>query len=322
MGILDDALSSQDAKQSQRLSKEAQKTKIENNKVKEGTYRGIDLVDGTAKIQLDGQTNTTSGYKLITDAPLGDGDRVSIRPNGVGMPRADARNVAPDIAVEGIKIINDIAAFFGGMDFFVASGGKDITKPSSGMEILSILPWVDYLYSADTKRFKNKKQALPILTGTLRKPFGDPTVGAPNIGDPLLSSYEINFTRDQDGNDRNEIKIIMNVPLANLPSPFSVSSFLVVFPKKLFESKFTNIPVGTYGLLNSPIEVEMFVNNALIIASNTRQTNVDILEDAGNYSLSVFTSNAISAGSAIHTFSFRFRKRVTSGDPLPWFSLG
>ena len=100
MGILDDALNSQDAKRSQRLSKEAQKSKIDSNKIKEGTYRGIDLVDGTAKIQLDGQINTTSGYRLITNAPLGDGDRVSIRPNGVGMPRADAKNVAPKIAEE------------------------------------------------------------------------------------------------------------------------------------------------------------------------------------------------------------------------------
>ena len=97
MSILDDAINSQDAKRSQRLNKEAQKSKIENNKIKEGTYRGIDLVDGTAIVQLDGQDSTTSGYRLITNAPLGDGDRVSLRPNGVGLPRADAKNVAPKI---------------------------------------------------------------------------------------------------------------------------------------------------------------------------------------------------------------------------------
>lgn len=98
MGILDDALNSQDAKRSQRLNREAQKSKIEANKIKEGTYCGVDLVDGTALIQLDGQESITSGYRLITNAPLGDGDRVSLRPNGVGLPRADAKNVAPKIA--------------------------------------------------------------------------------------------------------------------------------------------------------------------------------------------------------------------------------
>ena len=95
MGILEDALNYQDTKRSQRMAQAALKAKIDARKIKEGTYRGIDLIDGTARIQLDGQPNTTSGYRLITNAPLGDGDRVSIRPDGVGLPRADARNVAP-----------------------------------------------------------------------------------------------------------------------------------------------------------------------------------------------------------------------------------
>lgn len=122
MGLLDDALEIQDGKRSRRLSQSARKAKIDSHKIKEGTYRGMDLTDGTARVQLDDQPTTTSGYRLITNAPLGNGDRVSIRPNGVGLPRADARNVAP-------KVEDIVAAeFLPFTAFFAFSNGVSVDE--------------------------------------------------------------------------------------------------------------------------------------------------------------------------------------------------
>lgn len=129
MGILDDALDLQNAKRSQRMRAEARKAKIQASKIKEGTYRGVDLTDGTARIQLDGQSTITSGYRLISNAPLGNGDRVAIRPNGVALPRADARNVAPpvaeDVAIEQQFVFLDLRELsvgaFTSFDFFANS---------------------------------------------------------------------------------------------------------------------------------------------------------------------------------------------------------
>ena len=137
MGILDDALNYQDGKRSRRLSQVARKAKIDSHKIKEGTYRGIDLTDGTARIQLDGQPNATSGYRLITNAPLGDGDRVSIRPNGVGLPRADARNVAP-LVDDDVAVVEDILreATISSLSIFCFTGSPLSGQPKSRFDFV------------------------------------------------------------------------------------------------------------------------------------------------------------------------------------------
>jgi hypothetical protein len=129
MGLLDDALNMQDSKRSARLAQVSRAAKINANKIKEGTYRGISRIDGTALIQLDGQDTVTSGYRLITNAPLGNGDRVSIRPNGVGSPRADARNV-PTISDQIVFTANLLATFvFDDSSFNQVRSQKAVSKP-------------------------------------------------------------------------------------------------------------------------------------------------------------------------------------------------
>jgi hypothetical protein len=67
------------------------------------TYQGKDPVDGTDRVAINGVT--TSGYKLISNAPLSIGERVYLRPNTTGgLQRVDARNrpiISPvaDVAV-------------------------------------------------------------------------------------------------------------------------------------------------------------------------------------------------------------------------------
>ena len=225
MGILDDAINSQGAKRSQRLSREAQKSKIENNKIKEGTYRGIDLVDGTAKIQLDGQTNTTSGYKLITNAPLGDGDRVSIRPNGVGMPRADAKNVAPKKDTEKVKEklveyflfrvsleeyrITDLSKFGFSKTGSVGGNGSAVSYSNPRFKIL--IPTEPAF-----------REIIPLLRGSVSPP--EPSYGSGSITTNIQSPYFV-YKIDVTDLGNPEIEITRNFKI-------DVSPFDIDFPKK------------------------------------------------------------------------------------------
>ena len=342
MGILDDALNSQDIKRSQRLSKEAQKSKIENNKIKEGTYRGIDLVDGTAKIQLDGQTNTTSGYKLITNAPLGDGDRVSIRPNGVGMPRADAKNVAPDKAIKE-QVFADIAAKLRYLSFWVYStyGYSSLPSVFAQIGIGSDIPIIDYIYDGRTIRYKQKTK-LKDLPPTVFRVTEDTTNPAYVVGmNRSLCSFQVKLN-PIDAEDKNELTINLNQALPTYPNPWinpvnssgllaspvygAYIEFEIFFPEKEFKSKFKNIQTDNYTEANSPFEFEIIINGAQITTNPLDTPIIVLYYDGSGFSgkgwyLSFSYSYSISPNLTQYIMSFRYRKRVASGDPLPWFSL-
>ena len=299
MGILDDALNLQDAKRSQRLSREAQKSKIENNKIKEGTYRGIDLVDGTAKIQLDGQTNTTSGYKLITNAPLGDGDRVSIRPNGVGMPRADAKNVAPKIA-EIVKKVELIFASLGYVGIATPSNTRDVFLDSRSK--LASGGLMKYTYAPKSLKF-NAKEKFDLTQNTRIPP--NPQVG---------STFEVDFIGDNN--------LFTYTYTAGTGSLFA--EFAVFFPEEIWKKiidpwigYYTNESFSTIKFNNAPVEVEMALNGTMNFP--TLRIDKETRDGISYYSMAADCQFATERSPV--TFSFRFRKRVTSGDPLPWFSL-
>ena len=298
MGILDDALNLQDAKRSQRLSREAQKSKIENNKIKEGTYRGIDLIDGTAKIQLDGQTNTTSGYKLITNAPLGDGDRVSIRPNGVGMPRADAKNVAPKVAEE-IKKVDLIFASLGYIGITTFNNVQSLFLESRTK--LDTGGLMKYAYIPKSLKFSAKEKF--DATQNTRIP--------PN---PIGTNYVVNFVGD------NNFVTYTFPP--NTGSLFA--EFAVFFPEEIWKKiidpwigYYTNESFSTIKFNNAPVEVEMALNGTMNFP--TLRIDKETRDGISYYSMAADCQFATERSPV--TFSFRFRKRVTSGDPLPWFSL-
>ena len=285
MGILDDALNSQDAKRSQRLSKEAQKSKIENRKIKEGTYRGIDLVDGTAKVQLDGQTTATSGYKLITNAPLGDGDRVSIRPNGVGMPRADAKNVAAEVAAA----IEKVDPIFASLVFI-----RIVTNNTFNLNATSNFAsggLMKYNYDPKSLRFKGKS-AFNLNANTNIPP------------NPASTSFSFDFV------DENNF-VSFTSPSENFAT---VADFLVYFPADIWK-KTIDPWRGFYdNLSTAPIELEISLNGVTNLSSLLIDLSGAFYFIKGECQLFPSVSPLV--------FSFRFRKRVTSGDPLPWFSLG
>jgi hypothetical protein len=61
-------------------------------------YEGIDPIDGTDRVSVNGEIN--SGFKLISNAPLSIGERVFLRENNQGgLQRVDARNRPPQTEI-------------------------------------------------------------------------------------------------------------------------------------------------------------------------------------------------------------------------------
>ena len=80
--------------QSDRLCSQSTKEKRDKLLNPFATYQGIDPVDGTDRVMINGETN--SGFRLISNAPLSIGERVFLRENNLGgLQRVDARNRHP-----------------------------------------------------------------------------------------------------------------------------------------------------------------------------------------------------------------------------------
>jgi hypothetical protein len=92
------------------------------------TYQGIDPIDGTDRVAINGEIN--SGFKLICNAPLPIGERVYLRKNKQGrLQRVDARNRLVAVSATEPDII--IPAFFLGMFYEVLityTGGSTLTS--------------------------------------------------------------------------------------------------------------------------------------------------------------------------------------------------
>ena len=93
MGLADIARAKQIQKQLDRLQSVQDAEERDRHAYKFATYQGKDPVDGTDIVEVNGAR--TSGFKLISNAPLSIGDRVNLRPNQQGLQRVDAKNVAP-----------------------------------------------------------------------------------------------------------------------------------------------------------------------------------------------------------------------------------
>jgi hypothetical protein len=95
------------------------------------TYQGIDPIDGTDRVAINGEIN--SGFKLICNAPVSIGERVYLRKNKQGgLQRVDARNRRL-VAVSAIEpdIPDIIPAFFLGLFYEVLityTGGSTVTS--------------------------------------------------------------------------------------------------------------------------------------------------------------------------------------------------
>ena len=105
MGLADIARAKQIQKQLDRLQSVQDAEERDRHAYKFATYQGKDPVDGTDIVEVNGAR--TSGFKLMSNAPLSIGDRVNLRPNQQGLQRVDAKNVAPVIPIDE-PVIEDI----------------------------------------------------------------------------------------------------------------------------------------------------------------------------------------------------------------------
>ena len=129
MGLADIARAKQIQKQLDRLQSVQDAEERDRHAYKFATYQGKDPVDGTDIVEVDGVK--TSGFKLMSNAPLSIGDRVNLRPNQQGLQRVDAKNVAPvvvdDIIAE--EIVNYIyVSTYGGLVLVINTTTNRITK--------------------------------------------------------------------------------------------------------------------------------------------------------------------------------------------------
>jgi hypothetical protein len=92
MSLFDRALSKQQTKRFDRLKEVKKKAKLDAQKYPYATYQGKDPVDGTDIVQT-GANEATSGFRLISNSPMGVGDRVALRKNNQGgLQRVDDIN--------------------------------------------------------------------------------------------------------------------------------------------------------------------------------------------------------------------------------------
>jgi hypothetical protein len=110
-------------KQTERIQSQSDKERRDRQAYKFATYQGKDPVDGTDIVSVNGET--TSGYKLISNASLDIGDRVSLRPNQGGLQRVDAKNNPPENPVADIP--PDVAEYYFGINYmyFVGAAIED-----------------------------------------------------------------------------------------------------------------------------------------------------------------------------------------------------
>ena len=113
MGLADIARAKQIQKQLDRLQSVQDAEERDRHAYKFATYQGKDPVDGTDIVEVNGAK--TSGFKLMSNAPLSIGDRVNLRPNQQGLQRVDSKNVAPVIDQAPIEL--DITEYYFGLNY-------------------------------------------------------------------------------------------------------------------------------------------------------------------------------------------------------------
>ena len=165
MGLADIARAKQIQKQLDRLQSAQDAEERDRHAYKFATYQGKDPVDGTDIVEVDGVK--TSGFKLMSNAPLSIGDRVNLRPNQQGLQRVDAKNVAPvvdDIIAEEIeKIIYFSAGAFIGL--FDAKRNKLIKK------IESVGPYIAWIIYCPTNKniYASSRQNIYVINATQKR---------------------------------------------------------------------------------------------------------------------------------------------------------
>jgi hypothetical protein len=185
------------AKQSQsdRIRNQAAREKRDRLTPSFATYQGINPVDGTDRVSINGETN--SGFKLISNTALSIGEQVYQRPNDSGgLQRVDGKNVAPE--KEEVNSVIDILEFYLFPNFINYIVTREILEYTITLEKLGANPM---MISVDT--------SFTGMTFTLNgSPFTPYSGGAETpisfAGDALTADFKIIF----DGTDEKVLTIL------------------------------------------------------------------------------------------------------------------
>ena len=190
MGLADIARAKQIQKQLDRLQSVQDAEERDRHAYKFATYQGKDPVDGTDIVAVDGVK--TSGFRLMSNAPLEIGDRVNLRPNQQGLQRVDAKNVAiiKEPIIEVIKKSVPYTIIWGlntvRFAFYDDNGGASVTD--SGATFISYDTKGDIDLLNSSTNISDTKQLFPdyseyqylygfqntnLDTGTINLSFGN-----------------------------------------------------------------------------------------------------------------------------------------------------
>ena len=203
MGLADIARAKQIQKQLDRLQSAQDAEERDRHAYKFATYQGKDPVDGTDIVEVNGAK--TSGFKLMSNAPLSIGDRVNLRPNQQGLQRVDAKNVAP-VVVDEIPI--------------------DDTYPIIKLQSLGLLAWTGSSFlsiGSEIARIKTNGRSVVIGELTITGGVIGYSVARQEIY--LLDDYNVLVVKDEE--------ITATIPI---PMPAGEDPYMTITSSKYIES--------------------------------------------------------------------------------------
>ena len=186
MGLADIARAKQIQKQLDRLQSVQDAEERDRHAYKFATYQGKDPVDGTDIVEVDGVK--TSGFKLMSNAPLSIGDRVNLRPNQQGLQRVDAKNVAPVVDDIAEEIVNYIyVSTYGGLIIVINTTTNRITKK---INVGSLAYGIIYCPS-NKKIYASKAQhsGISVIRPTTNTVIENIAFPATNLNYPMAIAY-------------------------------------------------------------------------------------------------------------------------------------
>lgn len=185
MGLIEDAIASQNLKRQKRLQELTKAQRKESKRQKFGTFVGRNLVDGTAIVLLDGDSNPTSGFRLISSGNVVNGDRVAVRKTE-GLWRADALNVR-----EVAESVQELATF---SEYKILAMSSDLRKTLDGIFITfsyGVLAVTDdfgsFRVNNQTKAISKQQINESLITADYSYPFAVPDIDA-TLNEIILGS--------------------------------------------------------------------------------------------------------------------------------------
>ena len=202
MGLADIARAKQIQKQLDRLQSVQDAEERDRHAYKFATYQGKDPVDGTDIVAVDGVK--TSGFRLMSNAPLEIGDRVNLRPNQQGLQRVDAKNVAiiKEPIIEVIKKSVPYTIIWGlntvRFAFYDDNGGASVTDSGATFISYDTKGDIDLLNSStnisDTKQLFPDYSEYQYLYGSLDFDIEASTRGVYGFQNTNLDTGTINLS--------------------------------------------------------------------------------------------------------------------------------